>query len=1181
MLGLVLYYFAGFATVGITTLFFRWYPVLRLKLTHRRCKYFDQADSVLVDNIENGWSVEEMLSIDLDQAIMTDLMSASTPHRQDDLHSLDSYHDSEPILMSRRNDSVKPPVSLKYFSHRMVRYVLDKQSGEFNRMSGLSSDDFETLPEHVTRGLDASTHARRIAIFGPNQIDVQVKSYVRLLFEEVLNPFYIFQLFSVLVWIGIAYYYYAACIIVVSGVSIAISLVETKTNQRNLRNMALFHEKLTVVRNGSTFEVPSDDLAPGDLLVIPAEGLVLSCDAVLLSGKCIVNESMLTGESVPVTKSPLPLQDEELRPPKYNPDGDKKHTLYCGTRVIQTRQPAGSRVLAMVVRTGFYTAKGFLIRSILYPKPSKFRFYSEAMRFVLFLFLLAMAGFAYSLVVFVNRHIGPADAILKALDLITVVVPPALPAAMTIGTVFAIARLKKGLVYCISPPRVNVCGKIKMMCFDKTGTLTEDGLDVWGFVPITSEKTHDPVPDLSTLPLDRGLYALATCHSLTTVNNEMIGDPVDLKMFLATKWLLEEPGEETERYDSMMPTLVRPAGTVSSTMKPTADNYLSSSPHEIGIVRQFHFSSHLQRMSVIVNHLEQREMAVYVKGSPEMLRELCNPASIPADYNEKLSAYTHQGYRVLAIGYRSLPKYNWLKAQRVTREEVESDLTMLGLLIMQNRLKPETTPVIDQLLDANIRCAMVTGDNPLTAVSVARECHLINNDSIVFLGDLSQGRVFWSHLDDPTWQLDPATLVPFRTVDPFAESQTSSHGARVASPFEMNFTPRSKVNASSYARMTDEAGKATCPPYTLAITGKAFEVLKKNYSDNFLRLLVRGVVFARMSPEHKTQLVESLQDIGYVVGFCGDGANDCGALKAGHIGVSLSEAEASVAAPFTYRRQTIECIPFVIREGRGALMTSFSMFKFMALYSFIQFTTVLILRYIGSNLGDQQYLYFDLFMILILAVVMGRTGPAEKLGVLRPPGSLISPTIMSSLCLHIILVVVVQASAYIWLQHQSWFVPVVVPNNVANEVDCTENTLLFYISAFQYLITAVVFSIGAPFRKSMFTNYWFMAALSMILFVTLYLTINPPSWAASDSFLQLLPLPTSARVAVAVFDSAHLVIAYALELFLATVAAKRVFRVILRKKRHRNRYKHIAKHMMDDYTAAAAAHGAVRSESRL
>lgn len=98
-------------------------------------------------------------------------------------------------------------------------------------------------------------------------------------------------------------------------------------------------------------------------------------------------------------------------------------------------------------------------------------------------------------------------------------------------------------------------------------------------------------------------------------------------------------------------------------------------------------------------------------------------------------------------------------------------------------------------------------------------------------------------------------------------------------------------------------------------------------------MLVKGIIFARMSPDEKHELVERLQSLGYTVGFCGDGANDCGALKAADVGLSLSEAEASVAAPFTSRQPDIRCFLEVIKEGRASLVTSFSCFKFMCAYS--------------------------------------------------------------------------------------------------------------------------------------------------------------------------------------------------------------------------------------------------------
>jgi len=137
---------------------------------------------------------------------------------------------------------------------------------------------------------------------------------------------------------------------------------------------------------------------------------------------------------------------------------DPRHTLFGGTRVVELRVAHDQQALGCVMSTGYQTSKGFLVLSILFPRPTNFKFMSESMKFMVALFGIALCGFG--ICVWRMRSWGaPAGFIVqRGFDLITIVVPPALPMAMSVGTAYAVMRLKKKKIFCISPPRVNMGG---------------------------------------------------------------------------------------------------------------------------------------------------------------------------------------------------------------------------------------------------------------------------------------------------------------------------------------------------------------------------------------------------------------------------------------------------------------------------------------------------------------------------------------------------------------------------------------------------------------------------------------------------------------------------------------------------------------------------------------------------
>jgi cation-transporting ATPase 13A2 len=120
---------------------------------------------------------------------------------------------------------------------------------------------------------------------------------------------------------------------------------------------------------------------------------------------------------------------------------------------------------------------------------------------------------------------------------------------------------------------------------------------------------------------------------------------------------------------------------------------------------------------------------------------LTDISTVPSDYEDLLAYYTHRGYRVIACATKHLDKINWVKMQKMKREEAESQLDFLGFIIFENKLKPTTTGVLEELGEASIRKVMCTGDNILTAVSVARECDLIDKTAHCFVPHFSEGEI--------------------------------------------------------------------------------------------------------------------------------------------------------------------------------------------------------------------------------------------------------------------------------------------------------------------------------------------------------------------------------------------------------------------------------------------------------
>ena len=1184
------YFLISIITLGIFALILEIYPLLKVKYSYLRVN-ISKASHFFIKCKDGKYYIKKAYEIKLPRLNNNNLSNLT----------------KLPIIATQT----------KFFEFKLHKYAYNPESKNFVSVNFKISEtaNYEVICRKMIGGLsDEEINYQKIFIYKNKFINnaMSVKDMIEM---ELSNPFYLVQLFCIIIFFIIDYSLYCKILIFSTIVILLYTLYETQSHIYYVNNLVSYSCEVSVRRKMNKINMNSDNLVPGDILILPENDFILPCDVLLMTGTCIVNESFLSGETNPVFKSHIPKNGD-----KFNKK-DQKYILYSGTKLIQSKNEA----VGLVIGVGFDTEKGKLIRSILFrgDKNELKRKNKERMKLIIYLLIISLIGVLFSIKTIIKLKLPFPKLILLILELITNLLPSAITISIAIGIYVSFIRLKNQGISCLDRNKIDIVGNVDTICFDKTGTLTEDHVEAYGcrtinfakkvisfgnFVDDLEEMSQKTVefymnnftiknkqksidentindnnninnntnPNNNVNTNNNGntnnnvntnnnnntntnyflklgqthqernlrlrLYfieALATCNSLTKINGNIIGETIDLEMLQSTGWTFEEcSGPFTLGFYRPNEELLNQYSSKNINTKIDEDLQGINSLYQLDLIKRYDFVSKLQRMSVLVKNTKEDYFKVYCKGSPEKIRELCKPETIPSNYNRILNLYSNQGLRVFALSFKLL-KMHYLQSEKLSRESVEHDLIFLGFFIVKNKLRPRTKRTIDILTDVEITTLMSTGDNVFTAASVAKECHIVPDDIIIYRIDvipiagsdsyeLTCKELIVDSIEDDEDEdeeeeslsddeFDKVRKMTNRDISKLEVESVSEDDLESESySYEENDIHRifktQKVTQLKSLKIPENKIKEMKSNSCFAITGSTFKILydlsqrylinkndeNKEYHDIFIKMINKTLVFARMQPEHKTLLIQCLKKQNKIVGMCGDGANDIGALRSADVGISLGADQASASAHFMSTGQDIKCLLKLLCEGKACVSNFLACYKFMLLLCLIEFISCAFLFQLGSILTNNQTILVDLFIILPNSILISLTKPSTVL-IEQRPLYVKANSICITIIIHGIIMLIFQIIVYGIMINQNWYHNheyYLKNTNTSNDRDaayyelripCCDNTVLFMYYYLQSIITIIIFSLDTPFKKELSQNKYLVFYLVANVLFAIYI----------------------------------------------------------------------------------------------
>eukprot|EP00437_Effrenium_voratum_P027608 CAMPEP_0181411004 /NCGR_PEP_ID=MMETSP1110-20121109/7641_1 /TAXON_ID=174948 /ORGANISM="Symbiodinium sp., Strain CCMP421" /LENGTH=1321 /DNA_ID=CAMNT_0023533589 /DNA_START=112 /DNA_END=4077 /DNA_ORIENTATION=- len=851
----------------------------------------------------------------------------------------------EVVRVRHFEEDAGSPVEGRYYEHTCVRYLWCEDARRF-RPSGLTAPTGEEAYQALDRGgLDEKIALARLAKQGSNTIKVKVKGILASLMAEYSEPTYVFQMMCIWCYLfwnswNVAFLW----VLLVFGSGAWTSLMILRRNQQQIAEMAAAGATRTqkVLRSGQWMDVKVTDLTVGDVVQV-CDGIVCA-DIVLVSGSAVVNESMLTGEPMPLQK--VGIEQNSKLAFDYKRQG-KKHGLFAGTEILQSVADEAANAsrgstfaVGVVMAIGGRTTKGKLIRMVLYPATVKFKYTEQLPIVYSFMTLWAMICFVNTLLF---QGQGWVNGCFAGMAFLTQAVNPMMAVSFTLGQSCSAGRLSEGGIACLNIGRIPVAGKISTMVFDKTGTITYGGMDLAAVRPIADSRFQEEVaaPSVPSLQHEILLQALASCHSLSTMHDgSLVGNQVEIVTLKALGWQLSAPGEPR--------VITSPDGS-----------------HRLEVLRQLEFDHHRMTSGSVVRCTNSGRVLAFCKGAYDKISQIADASSVPADYKDVCEAYAAQCFYVLSVSFKELPAHS--AVEEMTRDSLEQGLQLCGLLFFRNEMKPDSREVIEELVDGGINCVICTGDNTTTGVSIGRQCSIVSSKSRVLIGEMEDavgGDVRWRDAD-----AKDAKIPDWRSVAgcELALSQSAFKWLVKERPEELTeMLPFVKV----FGRMKpDDKIKVISLWQEHGADGTVTGMTGDGGNDcGALRTAHAGIALS----EAEASMVSPF-------------SSSRGFAEKGFISLSA--------------------VVELIKEGRCCLATNMATFMYFMVYNLtLTSSKIAVITWTDSTYSEWQFIMTDVGLAMIMVSFMVRCRPEKKLAATSPSASLFGTsttvTVLSALLIY-------------------------------------------------------------------------------------------------------------------------------------------------------------------------------------